>query len=61
MTEEAKLLTRINAELETIRELQAMQGDWANWMDILSACDRTQKLFDEYMACIEVRLLLERV
>lgn len=61
MTEADRILSLINAELDNLRELQDMQRDFAVFQNMLAACHRAQELFNELQACIEVRLLMERV
>jgi len=61
MNEEHRLLSLINAETDSLRELLSMHGDWMVFQNILEACDKINKLYDELSAQVEMRLLLERV
>ena len=61
MNEEHRILSLINAETDSLRELLSMYGDWDVLMSILSTTDKINKLYDELSAQVEMRLLLERV
>lgn len=61
MNEEHRLLSLINAELDSLRELLGMQGDWDVLMTILATTDKINALNSELQAHVEMRLLLERV
>jgi len=61
VNEEHRILSLINAETDSLRELLSMHGDWDVLMSILSTTDKINKLYDELSAQVEMRLLLERV
>lgn len=61
MNEEHRILSLINAETDSLRELLSMHGDWMVFQSILEACEKINKLYDELSAQVEMRLLLERV
>lgn len=61
MKEEHLILTRINVELDIIRELQEMPAFENQALFILAAVVRAGRLFDELESHLQYRSLISRI